>query len=89
MTEVITIHVEDNVLFRLHVGRRPLVYPDAVVRISYEIGVDVLHTGTIWDLGYLDGVEALELDDGTCVAIADIDPDSFVLNPTAAMREES
>lgn len=89
MTEVITIHVDDEVLFRLHEGRRPLVYADTVISVSYDIGISVLHTGTVWRLGYLDGVEALELDDGTCVAIADIDPDSFVLSPTAGLQEGS
>jgi len=82
MTETITVAVDDEVLFKLHAGRRPLVYPDTLVRISYETGIDVLHVGTIWAIGELDGTPALELDDGTVVAIADIDPDSTALNPT-------
>jgi hypothetical protein len=71
------------VLFRLREGTRPLVYPDTITRVSYEIGVDVLHTGAIWAAGYLKDVEVLELDDTTVVAIADIDPDSFVVNRSA------
>jgi hypothetical protein len=85
----ITIRIDDEVVFRLHKGRRPHVYPDTVTRVSYEIGVSVLHIGTVWALGYLDEAEALELDDGTVVVVADIDPESFVFNsPTATVRDE-
>jgi hypothetical protein len=83
----ITIHVDDEVLFRLREGAHPLVYPDTITRVSYEIGVDVLHTGAVWAAGYLDDVEVLELDDTTVVAIADIDPDSFVINREASARD--
>lgn len=83
----ITIRVEDELLFRLHEGRHPLVYPDTVTRVSYEAGISVLHLGIVWGIGDLDGTEALELDDGTVVAAADIDPDSVMVNPTAVMGE--
>lgn len=83
----ITIHVDDEVLFRMREGRHPLVYSDTITRVSYEIGVDVLHTGAVWAVGYLDNVEVLELDDTTVVAIADIDPDSFVINREAYARD--
>lgn len=85
--ETITIRIDDEVLFRLHEGRCPLVYPDMVTRVSYETGVNVLHIGTVWAVGELDGVEALELDDCTVVAVADIDPDSVVVSPTASMQQ--
>lgn len=85
--DTITIRLDDEVLFRLHNGCHPLAYPDTIVRVSYDTGVNVLHIGTIWAIGELDGVEAIELEDGTVLAIADIDPDSFVLNPTAPMRQ--
>ena len=90
MTDTITIRIDDEVLFRLREGRRPQVYPDAVTRVSYEIGVSVPHIGTVWALGELDGVEALELDDGTVVAAADIDPESVVVNgPEETMVAQS
>jgi hypothetical protein len=85
--DTITIRIGDEVLFRLHEGRRPLVYPDMVTRVSYETGVNVLHIGTVGAVGELDGVGALELDDSTLVAVADIDPDSVVVNPTASMQQ--
>jgi hypothetical protein len=85
----ITIRVDDELLFRLYEGRRPLVYSDMIARVSYETGVNVLHVGTVWAVGYMGDVNALELDDSTIVAIADIDPDSVVVNPTAAAPSES
>lgn len=89
MTEIITIGIDDEMLFRLQEGRRPLVYADTVTRVSYEIGVNVLHIGTVWALGYLDDVEAVELDDGTIVAIGDIDVESVVVNPTASLVQDT
>ncbi|MEZ0141045.1 hypothetical protein AB1285_04325 [Microbacterium sp. NRRL B-14842] len=83
----ITIRVDDEVLFRLREGCRPLVYPDMISRVSYDTGMNVLHAGTVWAIGELEGVMALELDDSTIVAADDIDPDSVVVNPTAGMRE--
>lgn len=74
----------DEILFRLRDGRRPLVYPDTTARVSYDIGVNVLHIGTVEGIGTRDGIEACALNDGTIVAIADIDPDSMIVNPTAA-----
>lgn len=88
MTEqTITIRVDDEVLFRLREGCRPLVYPDMITRISYDTGISVLHMGTVWGIGELDGVMALELEDSTIVAADDVDPDSLIVNPTAGMRE--
>ena len=74
----------DEVLFRLRDGQRPLVYPDTTARVSYDMGVNVLHIGTVKRIGTLDGIEACALNDGTIVAIADIDPDSMIVNPSAA-----
>ena len=88
-TDTITIRIDDEVLFRLRDGRRPLVYPDLVARVSYETGVNVLHIGTVWAVRELHGVEALELDDSTVVAVADIDPESIVVSPTASMEQET
>lgn len=51
--------------------------------MSYEVGISVLHTGSVWALGYAEEAEALALDIGTVVAIADIDPDSVVHCPSA------
>ena len=79
----------DEVLFRLRDGRRPLVYSDSISRVSYDMGVNVLHIGTVDGIGTLDGIEALELGDGTIVDIADIDPDSMIVNPTASMWRAS
>lgn len=78
----LTIHQGDEIFFRLREGRRPVIYPDTVVRVSYEIGVNVMHTGTVWALGYIGSTEALELDDGTVVLVADIDPESVAVNRT-------
>lgn len=86
-TDTITIRIDDEVLFRLREGRRPLVCPDMVVRTSYETGIDIVHIGTVWAVGELDGIEVLELDDSTVVAAADIDPDSVVVNPTTSMPQ--
>lgn len=80
MSEV-TIHVDDELLFRLIAGRRPLVYPDTLTRVSYESGVSVLHGGAVWAIGLHHGVEAFELGDGTIVAAADVDLESCVVNP--------
>lgn len=77
----VTIHVDDAVLFRLREGALPLVYCDTVARAAYDVGMGVLHVGTLWSFGLVDGVEAIELDDGTVVALADIDPDSLVVTP--------
>lgn len=82
--ETVGVSLDDQVLFRLREGRCPVVSPDTVTRVSYELGISVIHTGTVWALGYVDGEEALELDDGTIVLAADIDPESFTL-----MRAES
>ncbi|RII93286.1 hypothetical protein [Clavibacter californiensis] len=78
--QTITIHVDDEVLFRLREGRHPLVYSDTVARVSYDMGIGVLHMGTLWNFGLVDGAEAIELDDGTVVAVADIDPKSLAVN---------
>lgn len=78
--EPIIIALDDQVVFRLREGRSPVVYSDTITRVSYEIGINVIHTGTVWALGYVDNDEALELDDSTVVLLADIDPESFVLN---------
>ena len=87
MTDSITIRVDDEVLFRLREGQLPLVYADITTRVSYEIGVSVSHLGRVWAIGYLDDAEALELDDGTVVMLADIAPESVVVNsPEATMR---
>jgi hypothetical protein len=83
--QTITIRIDDEVLFRLHEGRRPLAYPDMVTRVSYDMGVNVLHVGTVWALGFADEAEAFELDDGTLVAVADVDPESIVVNPTEGL----
>ncbi|MBM7025043.1 hypothetical protein [Clavibacter zhangzhiyongii] len=77
----ITIHVDDVVLFRLREGRHPLVYSDTLARVSYDMDVGVLHMGTLWNFGLVGDVEAIELDDGTVVALADIDPKSLAVNP--------
>ena len=83
--QTISIRVDDEVLFRLHEGRRPLAYSDMVTRVSYDMGVNVVHVGTVWALGFVDDVEAFELDDGTLVAVADVDPTSIVVNPTEGL----
>jgi hypothetical protein len=84
-----TIRVDDEVLFRLSEGRIPLVYSDTVARVSYATGVNVLHTGTVWAFGEFEGIEALELDDGTVVALADIDSDSVIVNLTRTFGDPS
>lgn len=83
--DTITVRLYEEVLFRLHEGRKPFVYPSTVIRVSYEIGVNVLHTGTVWALGHVQGAEAIELDDGTVVLAADIDPDSIVVDLSASL----
>lgn len=87
MAEAIIIRIDDEALFRLHAGRRPLAYPDMIARVSYETGVNVLHAGTVWGIGDLGGVRVLQLEDGTTVASDDIDPDSVVVNPTGKAVE--
>jgi hypothetical protein len=85
----ITVSEGDEVMFRLHDGRRPLAYPDVFTRIAYEVdGVDVLHTGEVWEVGYVGDVGVLELGDGTVVAIEDIDPYSVVITHAADTDEE-
>jgi hypothetical protein len=86
-TEPITIYTDDEVLFRLREGRRPLVYSDTMARVSYETGISVMHMGTVWAVREVDGVEAFELDDGTVVAVADVDPASVAISPTAAPQQ--
>ena len=81
-TDTVLIGMDDRVLFRLLEGRRPLVYPDTVTRVSYEIGINVLHTGTVWAVGYAGDAEAFELDDGTIIAVDDVDAVSLVVTPS-------
>jgi len=76
------VRVGEAVIFRLQDGARPLEYPEqsTVLRVSYDMGVNVIHTGTIAGIGYYggpDGPPALALDDDTVVALDDIDADSF------------
>lgn len=86
-----TVREGDGIRFHLLEGRRPRVYADTFARIAYASNLDssvITHIGAIWMLGYLDdGTEALELEDGTVVALEDLDPDSVVL--TAAAEEET
>jgi hypothetical protein len=90
MTETtITLRIDDEVMFRLRKGRQPLVFPDTVARVSYDMGVGVIHMGVLWALGHVDGVEAIELDDGTVVAVADIEPDSVVISPSVVLGGSS
>lgn len=90
MTETtITLRIDDEVLFRLYDGRQPLVFSDTVARVSYDTGVSVLHIGTVWAFGYVNGAEALELDDSTVVAVADIDPASVVISPAVVVGGSS
>lgn len=84
----ITVSVGDDILFRLYEGARPLACPDTITRVSYEIDISVIHIGTVWVLGYFNDVEALELEDGTVVAVEDIDPRSVVITPAADADEE-
>lgn len=43
-------------------------------------------TSAMWGgIGTLDGIEACALDDGTVVAIADINPSSMIVNPAPAL----
>jgi hypothetical protein len=83
----VTVSVGDDVLFRLHEGTQPLACPDTITRVSYEVGISVIHIGTVWVLGYYNDVEALELEDGTVVALEDIDPRSVVVTPAADTDE--
>ena len=82
----ITVRVDDDIVFRLREGRRPLVYPDSITRVSYESGIGVIHTGTVWRFGEAGGVKAVELDDGTVVAVADIDPESVSVEPPDSLE---
>lgn len=77
--KTIPIALDDQLLFRLREGRHPVVYPDTITRVSYEMGLNVIHTGVVWALGYVDDDEALELDDGTIVLATDIDPNSLIV----------
>lgn len=84
-----SVHVGDDILFSLLAGRLPLAYPDMMTRVSYEVGVGVIHIGTVWVLGTLeDGTKALELEDGTLVAIDDIDLDTIVITALGDPDEE-
>lgn len=85
------VRVGDDILLRLQEGRRPIEYPDTQTRIAYQSGEAVEHAGTVWAMGYLDAdTAALELEDGTLVAIDDIDLQSIVIThrPAADPDEE-
>lgn len=57
---------------------------NAATRISHDLGRSVVHVGVMWGMRYYSGLPAMELEDGTVIAIADVDPDSVVFNPTLA-----
>ncbi|MFT3799462.1 hypothetical protein [Microbacterium sp.] len=86
-TPEIVISHGDEVLFRLRDGARPLE-AQTTVRVSYELGVNVIHMGTVEGIGYYDGPDgtpAFALDDGTVIAVEDVDWESMHVNPTAGL----
>lgn len=90
MTDHLAIHHSDVILFSLYDGRRPLECADSIARVSYDTGVNVIHMGTVEGIGYYggpDGTPALALDDGTIVAIEDINVETVSVNPTASLHQ--
>lgn len=85
--EEVAVRVDDEVVFRLHEGRRPLVYPDTVTRVAYETGFSVTHAGTVWAIGLVNDVQVLELDDSTVVVGTDIDFSTVVVAVPGAAGE--